>query len=130
MGRNGLSGARWLRWGAVILWMAVIFVFSAQPKSALPDYGQADFPIKKLAHTGEYAILGALIAWAAGRGHGWRAWLLAVAYAASDEIHQMFVPGRTARLLDVGIDSVGAGMGILLIIWWLASRSHSPPHQE
>lgn len=38
----------------------------------------------------------------------------AVLFAASDEIHQIFVPGRGALLSDVAIDSAGAAAGILL----------------
>ncbi len=37
-------------------------------------------------------------------------------YAATDEIHQYFVPGRSARLFDVGIDSLGVMTGILIYI--------------
>lgn len=39
--------------------------------------------------------------------------LICVIFAASDEIHQLFVPGRTGQLIDVIIDSVGAIVGIL-----------------
>lgn len=35
-------------------------------------------------------------------------------YACSDEIHQMFSDGRTFKLLDILIDSVGASIGILI----------------
>lgn len=39
-------------------------------------------------------------------------------YAIFDEIHQMFIPGRTGRALDVLIDSCGiiSGIGIILLI--------------
>lgn len=37
-------------------------------------------------------------------------------YAGSDEIHQIFSDGRTAKLLDVFIDTIGASIGILLIL--------------
>ena len=40
-------------------------------------------------------------------------WLLAILYAASDEFHQSFVAGRGATVMDVGIDSIGAGLGLL-----------------
>ena len=40
-------------------------------------------------------------------------WLLAILYAVLDELHQSFVPGRGATMSDVGIDSIGAGLGIL-----------------
>lgn len=35
-------------------------------------------------------------------------------YACSDEIHQMFSDGRTFKLLDILIDSIGASIGILI----------------
>lgn len=41
------------------------------------------------------------------------AFLVSVGYAVSDEIHQYFVPGRAARLYDVGFDTIGIVVGIL-----------------
>lgn len=38
-------------------------------------------------------------------------------YAISDEIHQMFVPGRTAMVMDVGIDFMGAVCGCIIYVW-------------
>ena len=40
------------------------------------------------------------------------AWLLCTCYAATDEFHQIFVPGRTPKVTDVMIDSAGAALGI------------------
>ena len=39
-------------------------------------------------------------------------------YAVTDEIHQFFVSGRSARIFDVGIDTLGVitGIGIYLVI--------------
>ena len=34
-------------------------------------------------------------------------------YACSDEVHQLFVPGRSGNIIDVGIDSIGSYFGIL-----------------
>ena len=39
-----------------------------------------------------------------------------VLYAISDEIHQLFIDGRTARFTDVLIDAAGALGGILLVL--------------
>ena len=36
-------------------------------------------------------------------------------YAVSDEVHQVFVPGRAGRISDVMIDTSGAVLGILLV---------------
>ena len=106
------------RWVWVILWMGVIFVFSAQPQSAL-NFGQPAF-VGKLAHVTEYLILGWLIQRAFGgrsaRRTGWQAWLIALVYAATDELHQMFVPGRASLATDVLIDSAGAAIGIAIAV--------------
>ncbi len=42
------------------------------------------------------------------------AFLLGVVYAASDEVHQHFVPGRHATPVDVAIDAVGVALGVAL----------------
>lgn len=42
------------------------------------------------------------------------AWGISTAYAATDEFHQIFVPGRAGMVTDVMIDSSGALAGILL----------------
>ncbi len=36
-------------------------------------------------------------------------------YACSDEIHQLFIPGRGSQIMDVGIDSIGAIIGLALV---------------
>lgn len=41
--------------------------------------------------------------------------IIGVIYASSDEIHQAFIPGRSAQLTDVILDSIGVLFGILLI---------------
>ncbi len=49
-------------------------------------------------------------------------WLFCVVYAISDEFHQWFIPGRSSELRDVIIDSVGAGIGIIIINIILKNR--------
>ena len=79
--------------------------------------------IRKLAHLTEYGIFSMLIylSLKAPRPRGWElrmaGWALLAAglYSLSDEFHQSFVPGRTASLVDCGIDTVGAGLGLLLL---------------
>ena len=44
---------------------------------------------------------------------------IGVLYAASDEIHQLFVPGRSGQITDVVLDSMGVLLGILLILMLL-----------
>ena len=81
--------------------------------------GDWQYPVRKAAHISEYAFLGfwcGLLAAAWGRGKRiWRflgALLLAFLVANSDEIHQIFVAGRTPSPIDVGIDMIGASAGI------------------
>ena len=37
-------------------------------------------------------------------------------YAMTDELHQFFVPGRSARIFDVGIDTLGVITGVLIYV--------------
>jgi VanZ family protein len=98
-------------WLPVVAWAAVIFAFSSVPDLGT-GLGGWDLVLRKLAHMAEYAVLGALLLRATGRAG--LAIALGTLYAASDEIHQAFVPGRSGRPLDVAIDAVGVACGVLL----------------
>lgn len=83
--------------------------------------------IRKAAHFTEFFALGvSLRLWFAALGKPRRAllpaWLLATLYAATDELHQMFVDGRGPALLDVGIDSLGALCGAALVALCIVHR--------
>jgi VanZ family protein len=111
-------------WLPVIAWAAVIFAFSSVPGLGT-DLGTWDTILRKLAHVAEYAILGALLLRAVRRPG--LAVALGVVYAASDEVHQMFVEGRHGAPLDVVIDAAGLLVGI--IAWRrLVSRASRPKH--
>ncbi len=73
------------------------------------------FAVRKAAHFSEYALLGAL--WYIWLRHKPKnlllAFLAATGYAVTDEIHQLFVPGREGKIWDVLIDSSGGICGIL-----------------
>ena len=79
------------------------------------------FWVRKAAHFTAYFILGALsffnVIFSKKLSFNLRAILafgLCVLYAASDEIHQYFVPGRSCEFRDVCIDSSGALLSILI----------------
>lgn len=78
--------------------------------------------VRKAAHMTEYAILSILIyVWLGLWQQLWwkksvKAFCIAIPYAASDELHQLFVPGRAGRLNDVLIDSIGAVLGLFLFL--------------
>jgi VanZ family protein len=109
-----------LRWIPALLMMIVIFLFSAQPASHLPDFDWADRLVKKSGHVMGYAIL-AFLYWRAlqfNEDKRWVAWLLALLYAMTDEFHQSFVSGRHPAIWDVILfDNLGT-----LISLWLVAR--------
>jgi VanZ family protein len=98
-------------WAPVVLWAAVIFAFSSVPDLGT-GLGTWDLVLRKIAHAGEFAVLGALLLRALRTELP--ALGLGVAYAASDELHQHFVPGRVGSPIDVAIDSVGVAIGVVL----------------
>jgi VanZ family protein len=97
-------------WLPVVAWAALIFAFSSVPHLS-SGLGTWDYVLRKCAHVTEYAILGALLLRALGREVP--AFLAALAYAASDELHQHFVAGRHASPVDVAIDAIGITFGLL-----------------
>lgn len=92
-----------------------IFYVSSLPSDPIPGIG---FPYKAMVyHVGVFflfAFSGCMYL-SRGRSVDWMmvALLFSFVYAVSDEVHQLFVPGRAASLGDVGIDILGimlAGM--------------------
>ncbi len=43
---------------------------------------------------------------------------LAVAFGVTDEVHQSFVPGRNADLMDLVADALGASLGAVVAALW------------
>ena len=73
--------------------------------------------VRKLAHFTEYFILGLLVLFTLkeyGIKNLFIPIIVCVLYASSDEIHQLFVDGRSASVIDVLIDSLGSILSILL----------------
>ena len=108
------------RWFPALVVMSLIFWSSSQPSDVIPVFGLVDKLVKKSGHVLGYALLALSYWFALGTGDKrlWRVWLLTIAYAATDEVHQSFVPGRFASAWDVLIfDNLGA-----LFSLWLASQ--------
>jgi len=135
---SGVWSALW-RWGPPILWMAVISGFSTDgfassetsrylrpllewlfPAASIDALDLMHAAIRKLMHVAEFAVLGFLwyrsLAWGQ---RGWRvrpalgAMGLAVLFAGLDEAHQFFVPERGPSVIDVGLDGLGALLGVV-----------------
>ena len=134
-------------WLPVFLWIGFIFwmstsMFSAQntylffesllrffaPSISHKEVIVVHIFIRKLAHITEYFISGLLLFRAFREGSDKRReglWafsslLVVVIIAASDELHQSFVPTRTATLVDVGLDIMGGflaqGVSVLMFL--------------
>ena len=112
-----------LLWGPVVAYMAAIFYFSAQSSPPTPG-GLPD----TFAHAIEYFGLWVVVFRALAGGLGAQVTAvramatmgIAVAYAVSDEVHQLFVPGRVFDLGDWRADAGGAG--VVVLAWGLLSR--------
>jgi VanZ family protein len=98
-------------WLPVVAWTGLIFALSSVPDLGT-GLGGWDLLLRKLAHAGEYAVLGALLLRATSRPGV--AFVLGTLYAVSDEIHQSFVPGRAGSPLDVALDTLGVAAGVVL----------------
>lgn len=91
-----------------------------------------DHPIRKMAHAAEYAVLGFLLTGSyadTNRKRFSRFCIpagLGALYAVSDELHQLFVPGRSCELTDMLIDSsgviLGTLFGLLIFVYWKSRK--------
>jgi len=141
------------RYGPLVLWATLIFIGSTDVLSAsntggiilrpvlwlFPHLGAGKLKIfqfvgRKAGHFTEYAIF-ALLAARAFRTSSrellrnrwfWASLLLVIAYAASDEFHQSFVPSRTGSIYDSMIDSLGGLTALVL----LALKRGKKPSQD
>ena len=130
-------------WFPVISWLGLIFWFSTETFSGdqtasmvkeilvylFPALSEEAFLLihmflRKAAHVTEYFVLGLLLFRALRGGSGaswnWR-WsffslVVVVLWAAVDELHQSFIPARTASIVDVGIDITGGILAQLVIV--------------
>ena len=107
------------------------------PEEQKAMLSSADHILRKTAHFCVYGVLGVLLLLyslcfaAKPPAHMLRALLAATVYAASDEIHQAFVPGRGSAVTDVLLDSAGALCGILfiwLLVWASCRRTNKDRH--
>lgn len=128
-------------WFLVVAWMALIFLLSHQPQEASsqlsrgaaegvlsvfePDHtpariDQMERYVRDAGHALLYLVLALLASFAFDSvqvkdfRNALLVFLVCVLYAASDELHQAFVPGRVSQFSDFLVDLAGIGAGIFL----------------
>jgi VanZ family protein len=127
---------------ATLAWAVLVFYLSTERFG--PDFSRAlvaqalsllhisvsprtfhilDTLLRKIAHMTEYGILAFLVygSFAEQQPFRWRLrqaiWCIGIVglYSLTDELHQRYVPGRNASLVDCGIDVAGAAIAVILI---------------
>ena len=102
--------------------LSVVPEFEKQPEEVKKNIiEELQFITRKSAHFIGYMILGILASGLILQYENINkkyplAFLICVIYAISDEIHQLFVPGRAGQVRDVLIDSAGSFLGIILVM--------------
>jgi VanZ family protein len=131
-------------WIPFLVWASLIFAFSTDafssdnttgilqpilrnifPQLAAGDIERIHSLIRKFGHFSEYFVFARLLMRALRNETGAPrtlrqhvlTLLITFLYATSDELHQAFVPSRTASALDVLIDSTGGICAILSSYW-------------
>lgn len=117
----------------VILWMLLIFSMSSFNGTEsnnqsgfivniisnilnINNLENLSFIIRKIAHFTEYLILGILVTNMIKQYN--KKWyitlIICILYALSDELHQILTPGRTFKIFDIIVDSIGSISGLIL----------------
>ncbi len=107
--------------GLILLWAGLIFYLSAQPGLRAQGNNVLEMALRKTAHFSEFGLLGFLL-WqffykcqSPFQKSIRQAIIWATLYAFSDEIHQLFVAGRTGKFIDVFIDFLGIWAALRII---------------
>lgn len=104
-----------IRVALVLGWLALIFALSSRSSFPQPRSGFGE-PSSVVVHLILYGVLAVLLfrALTVNRAARWSTVAIVVAFATlygiSDELHQSFVPGRSATVLDVVVDGIGAAL--------------------
>lgn len=106
------------KWGPVIFIMFIIFGVSSLEGTTVNDLGLGKESYHINGHFALFLILGVTL-YRATKSYIYSL-TAGVLYGITDEIHQIFVPGRSAGIFDVMVDSAGVAVSLILI--WLNIR--------
>ena len=125
-----LSWRRFLAWLPATAYTGLIWFLSSQ--TTLDFKLMDDVPMRdKGVHFVEYGVLGFLLAYACHASWPWTwrrfvlAWWLTCALGLVDELHQLYVPGRSADGRDLLADALGGALAIAVFAGlqrWRAAR--------
>ncbi|MEN6612076.1 MAG: VanZ family protein [Armatimonadota bacterium] len=100
--------------------MGLIFFLSSQSKlPSIPGLDKIDYS-DKIEHALTYGVLG-FLTWRALNitAPKWQQIVITIgisaAYGLTDEVHQLYVPGRTFDLLDLAADTLGAAIAVIAL---------------
>lgn len=119
--------------GAFSHWVQKIISLIFPSDQASSDSGHG--LLRKLAHFTEFCTLGMLFIWLFQLLHArrWRIlffpWICGAVAACIDETMQIFIPGRGPAIKDVGIDTLGVTLGIV-IIYFISKIKKKLKHLE
>lgn len=107
-------------WVPVAVYMAAIFYVSSIPEPPIP--ANTDKPLHWLAYSGLAVLVVRACAGGIPRrvsaGVAVAAMLITIGYGVTDEVHQLFVPGRSADVYDLAADAAGALAGTIACWAW------------
>jgi VanZ family protein len=106
---------------ALLSTLLIIYASSIPDPALLGDDSLTEQIISNIAHIPAYALLAFLWLKAFERrnaGHSFMSAALIlfalILFAVSDEIHQSFIPGRSASFMDIGLDFIGIFFGLVI----------------
>ncbi len=145
-----------LRWMPAFCFAIAIFIFSTAPGSEVHEsYHNLEISVQtisptaanprpvavtnlvtidwlKAAHGVGYFCLGFSILYALTSKSRWSpsiALILCCLYSITDELHQMFTPGRSASAKDILLDTLAALIGVAVMLGVMATKEFFKPKQ-
>lgn len=127
---------RTMLWVVMLAWMVVIFWFSSAGHvqssgqstevmnaiSRVTGVALPEIIVRKTAHVANYTVLGVLVHLLLrdyklrARTILWLGTVIVCVYAATDELHQLMVPGRTGQVTDVLLDTTAGLVAITVTV--------------
>lgn len=115
----------------LIIYWIILFLATTLPVQSVPSVAIGD----KINHLAAYFVLSCLLYLTLiyqrkseylFNKAAFATIVISSVYGALDEIHQMFIPGRFAEVLDWLADATGAILGVLIISYLIKKLKYNP----